>query len=106
MNGAVDVREAQGTRAQDQVQESEKERPGDSLREPGVRHALAADAGRARSQSGGAAPTPRCHRSRAAALPPLPPPQQGTPPAAGAERMLFPLYGTIIQQASKPPKKD
>jgi hypothetical protein len=65
LNGAVNVREAQGTRAQDRVQESEKERPDDSLREPGVRHALAADAGRARSR---AARTPRCHRSRA--LPP------------------------------------
>jgi hypothetical protein len=39
-NGAVGVREAQGTRAQDQVQESEKERPDDSLREPSVRHAV------------------------------------------------------------------
>jgi hypothetical protein len=53
LNGAVNVREAQGTRAQDRVQESEKERPDDGLREPGVRHALAAYAGRARSRAAG-----------------------------------------------------
>jgi hypothetical protein len=90
LNGAVSVREAQGARAQDRVQESEKERPDDSLREPGVRHALAADVGRARSRAAGHPHAPL-------------PPQQGTPPAAGAERMLFPLYGAIKQQTSKQP---
>jgi hypothetical protein len=84
-NGAVNVREALGTRAQDQVQGSEKERPDDSLRELGVRHALAADVGRA--------------RSRAAGHPRLP--QRGNSPAAGSERVLFLFCGTIKQQASK-----
>jgi hypothetical protein len=67
LNGAVNVREAQGTRAQDQMQESEKEGPDDGLREPGVRHALAADVGRARSRAAGhprpaAERAPRCGR--------------------------------------------
>jgi hypothetical protein len=69
-NAAVNVREAQGTRAQDQVQESEKERPDGGLREPGVRHTLAADVGRARSRAAGhprpaataAGHSPRCGR--------------------------------------------
>jgi hypothetical protein len=52
-NGAVDGREAQGTRAQDQVQESEKERPDDSLREPDVRHALAVQTQVGRSRAAG-----------------------------------------------------
>jgi hypothetical protein len=70
-NGAMNVREAQGTRAQDQVQESEKERPDDGLREPGVRHALAADAGRARSRAAGHRPRPAATAARSRALPPL-----------------------------------
>jgi hypothetical protein len=63
-NGAVDVWEAQGTRARDQVQESEKEsrdrRPaggsGNSPIEPSARQALAAETGR---RATGEAPPPR-----------------------------------------------
>jgi hypothetical protein len=79
----VDVQEArQGTRAQEKVQESEKEGPGDSLREPGVRHTLPADAGRARSR---VVPTPRCHPST--------PPPAAAAAAAGAQRMPSPCTG-------------
>jgi hypothetical protein len=77
LNGAVNAREAQGTRAQDRVQESEKERPDDSLREPGVRHALAADA-----QVGRAAERRGTH----ATLPP-----QQPPPRSGRRADFIPL---------------
>jgi hypothetical protein len=77
LNGAVNAREAQGTRAQDRVQESEKERPDDSLREPGVRHALAADVGRARSRAAG-------HPRPAATA-------AGHPPRSGRRAGVIPL---------------
>ena len=53
------------------------EGPHDSLRETRARHALAADAGRTRHRAAGA-----------------------LPPAASADRMLFPLFGAIKQQAT------